>query len=124
MLATILVPVALIAIGLLVWASHASKHRRSVNVNCGVLSVGRERVILSLISRISIAPLYDVAPADDLWILEDKDGSKLSFFSRAPGASAVLAHLEAALPSLCQAQALEKARNESLFEQSVVVWKI
>ena len=103
MLAIILVPVALIAIGFLVWVSHASRHRQSVIVNCGILSVGINRLPLSSISRISIAPLYDVAPADDLWILEDKDGSKLSFFSRAPGASAVLAHLEAALPSLCQA---------------------
>ena len=124
MLATVLVSAAPIAIGLLVWALHASKHRQSVNVSRGVLSVGLERLALSSISRISIAPLYDVAPADDLWILEDKDGSKLSFLSRALGANAALARLEAALPYLYQAQALEKARNESHFEQPVVVWKI
>lgn len=100
----------------------ATEKQITVSVQDDVLYVGRARLPISTITRIDIAPLYDVAPADDLWIFESRSGSKLFFLNRDPGVSVTLPLLEAALCGLNSEKALCKARDESMFEEPVNVW--
>lgn len=118
----ILILVALVGIVSLVWYARQMERARFVKVDGGGLFVGKDHLVLSEISRIDIAPLYDVAPADDLWMFEGAKEENISFFNRAPGATVALAELEAQLPKFDSKQALEKARDESFFEQPVTVW--
>lgn len=74
------------------------------------------------IGEISVAPLHDVHPFDDLWILDGQDGTSVSFLDGAPGASTVLTHLEAVLANFHVTTSIAKAQDESLFEQPVIVW--
>lgn len=118
----ILIPVSLVGIVGLVWALRRMESERFVKVQRGELFVGKNHLALSVISRIEIAPLYDVPPADDLWMFEGTKDEKVSFFNRDPGAAAALAKLDTELPELDSKQALQKARDESFFEQPVTVW--
>jgi hypothetical protein len=121
-LVTILALTTAAGIMALIWYVKLLEKRHAIKVERGLLFVGNAHLAISNISQIEIAPLYDVPPADDLWIVTDTNGNKLSFFNRDLGASAALASLEKELPSLQPIQALEKARDESMLEQPVVVW--
>jgi hypothetical protein len=94
-----------------------------VAVQASEVVVGPKRMPTRSIARIDIAPLYDVAPADDLWVLADEQGTEIFFFGRDPGAPVALAALETMLADLNVEQALQVARNSSVFEQRVVVWQ-
>ena len=114
--------IAGIAITAIILWSRANQRQLTVRVQDNILYVGSDRLSISDIARIDIAPLYDVAPADDLWIFEGTSGNKISFFNRYPGVSLALPLLEVALSGLDSEKALSKARDESIFEQAVNVW--
>src|SRR3712207_2568330 len=76
-----------IAIGLL---QSRSDRATAVRLEDESVWVGNDRIVVASIARIDVAPLYDVAPADDLWIIRGDADRHLSFFSKAPGAKAVL----------------------------------
>ena len=114
--------VGVLGVAAAIWATRAYENRRAVKVKDNILSVGNEKLPIAAITRVDIAPMYDVAPADDLWIFVGAGESNISFFNRDPGAGAALRLLEAALHGLDSDHALSKAREESVFEQPVNVW--
>lgn len=71
---------------------------------------------------IQIAGLWDVAPADDLWRLEDKSGNDMCFLHRSNGANEVLAELEKALPDFNVERCVQMSRDKSLQEEYADVW--
>lgn len=112
-----------IFIGVAIWLRSKRSRAPAVRMEGGTLFVESGSIAIGSIERIGIAPMYDVAPADDLWTIRDRDGRQLSFFGRDPGAREVLVALEASLAGLDLEQAREVARRESLFEEEVTVWK-
>ena len=118
----ILFLVGVFGVAAAIWGARAYENQRKVRIKGNVLCVGKEELPIAAITRVDIAPLYDVAPADDLWIFVGAGESNLSFFNRDPGAGAALRVLGAALQGLDPNQALCKARDESVFEQPVNVW--
>jgi hypothetical protein len=105
-----------------IWAARAYENRRTVRIERNILCVGKDELPIAAITRVDIAPMYDVAPADDLWIFVGAGKTNISFFNRAPGAGAALRVLEASLQGLDLDHALSTAREESVFEQPVNVW--
>jgi hypothetical protein len=95
----------------------------AVRIDDGAVCVRNESLPLASIVHVGIAPLYDVAPADDLWMLRDREGRCVSFFGKDPGAKEVLAALESSFAGFDVEHALELAHRESVFEQEVTVWK-
>lgn len=114
--------VGVVGVATAVWAARAYENQHTVRIKDNLLCVGKKELLIAAVVRVDIAPLYDVAPADDLWIFVGADGSNISFFNRAPGAGAALRLLEATLQGLNLDHALSKAREESVFEQPVNVW--
>lgn len=102
-----------------------SKHLRAtaVRIEDEAVVVGRDIINIASIIRIEVAPMYDVAPADDVWIFRDDGGGKLSFFGRDSGATTVLRALETELAGFNFDRATQAARAGSTFEQAVTVWK-
>jgi hypothetical protein len=116
--------IAIIGVTTIILWIRVNERKINVSVQNNILYVGRNRLPISDITRIDIAPLYDVAPADDLWIFEGSSENKISFFNRDPGASSALPLLEGTLNGLNLEKALSKARDESIFEEPVNVWMV
>lgn len=106
-----------------IWGDRALVKQRTVRIDDNILRVGKETLPIAEIIRVDIASLYDVAPADDLWIFVGAGENNISFFNRSPGAGATLRLLEAALQGLDSKNALRMAREESMFEEPVTVWR-
>ena len=104
----------------------ASGDQPWVRVETGGVAVGRGKdrgyIPIPDIHQIRIAPLRDVYPFDDCWLLASEAGDTVSFLGRESGAAAVLAHLEHELPNFSATQSVKKANDESIFEEPVVVW--
>jgi hypothetical protein len=120
----VIVVLTAVAAGTWIWWLQA-RHTRSstVRIEEGAVIAGTVSIDIASIVRIEVAPMYDVAPADDLWTLRDDHETHLSFLGRDPGAEAVLGRLETELVGLDFDRALQTARRESLFEQGVAVWQ-
>jgi hypothetical protein len=82
-----------------------------------------KRIRISDIRIIEVAGLWDVAPADDCWILKGHSDSSMSFLSRRPGALVLLQDLQAILPGFSVKRAIETCRNLSIFEEPIEVWR-
>jgi hypothetical protein len=93
-----------------------------VRVREGLLRVGEQALPVDAIRRVTIAPLYDVPPADDLWCFIAEGGCEVAFLNRDSGATEALHQLAALLPGLDVEQALQFARAESVVEDAVTVW--
>jgi hypothetical protein len=87
-----------------------------------LLHVGKQSLPVASIQRVAIAPLYDVAPADDLWCFADGAAHELTFCNRDTGAREALTRLEGMLPGFDADRALRFAREESVIEDAVTVW--
>jgi hypothetical protein len=81
-------------------------------------------IAVSDILSIQIAALYNVAPADDLWVINDKKGSSLRFLHRSIGAKEILVELEQKLANFSIEKCIEVSRRESTDEELVEVWKL
>jgi hypothetical protein len=124
-MATLLVPLAilgLIGIGALVMALKREERERTVRVQGGLLHAGKQQIALDEITSVTISPLYDVAPADDLWTFAADGRRVVWFFNRDHGASESLKALEDVLFGFCVERSLQLARDESVFENPVAVW--
>src|SRR6476660_7604304 len=98
--------IGIIAITAIISWSRAQQRQLTVSVKDNILYVGSDRLSISDIARIDLTPLYDVPPADDLWIIAGNSGNKISFFNRYPGVSSALPLLEVALRGLNSEKAL------------------
>ncbi|MBR8653202.1 hypothetical protein KDH83_07730 [Achromobacter sp. Marseille-Q0513] len=118
---------ALGCLGAVIWWADRRMKSDSVRVDGQFVYVGSTRKAKKLawadIVEISIVPLYDVAPADDCWLLQGKTAEHIGFFGRDNGAAAVLAHLQSVLPGFDVAKSLKRAHAESIFEEEVLVWR-
>lgn len=111
-----------IFVGAALWLRSRRSRAPAVRMEGGTLFVESGSIPMESIVHIGIAPMYDVAPADDLWTIRDGDGRTLSFFGRDPGAKEALAALQAGLAGLDLDQSLAVARRESVFEGEVTAW--
>ncbi|OWT73780.1 MULTISPECIES: hypothetical protein [unclassified Achromobacter] len=82
-----------------------------------------KKIAFTAIKEISIAPLFDVAPFDNFWLLEGKDGERIGFLGRSNGAAAALVRLESYLSEFNVATSIAHAHEHSMFEEAVVVWR-
>lgn len=109
------------------WWLHRSLRLHAVRSDGQFVYVGSRRKAKKLawtdITEISIAPLYDVAPFDDCWLLRGKNTESVGFLGQATGAAAVLAHLESVLPGFDVTSSITHAHANSSFEEPVLVWR-
>lgn len=111
----------------LTWWLHRISRLHAVRSDGQFVYVGSRRKTQKLawtdITEISIAPLYDVPPGDDCWLLRGRNAESLGFLGRATGAAAVLAHLESVLPGFDVTSSITHAHANSSFEEPVLVWR-
>ncbi|KAB0599113.1 hypothetical protein [Cupriavidus pauculus] len=112
----------------LTWWLHRSSRLEAVRSDEQFVYVGRGRrkakkLAWKDITEISIAPLYDVAPADDCWLLRGKSTDSVGFLGREIGAAVVLARLESVLPGFDVASSIRHAHANAAFEEPILVWR-
>ena len=110
-----------------IWSMYRSSKLVWVRVDGKLICVGAgkktQKIEWTDIVELSVAPLYDVYPFDDLWTLKGKNSESVSFLSRESGADRVLTHLESVLTGFRVATSITQARENAVFEQPVMVWR-
>jgi len=118
---------AIVLLCIPIWSMYRSSKLVLVRVDGKLICVGvgkkTKKIEWTDIVELSVAPLYDVYPFDDLWTLKRKNSESVSFSSRELGADTVLTHLESVLTGFRIATSIAQAHENAVFEQPVMVWR-